>query len=809
MLSKKYRYPITPLANPKAMVCGENYRFTVLTSRLLRIEYSETGTFEDRATQTVLNRQFEVPEFTVKDEEGLLTISTDHLELTYTKQPFAPNSLQVRYRGANAGANAGNLSNTWCYGVDYPDNLRGTARTLDCINGACPLEPGLMSRGSVTTLDDSHTLLLREDGWVEPRKNQGIDQYLFCYGDVKKNFDYLGCLGDFYRLTGKTPMLPRFALGNWWSRYHAYTQEEYTELVHRFAKEEIPFSVAVIDMDWHHVQIDSKYGTGWTGYSWNKELFPDPAAFLSFLHHAGMEPSLNLHPQEGVAGHEDAYPELAKAMGIDPATEETIPFEIENPKFLENYFSCLHHPLEEEGVRFWWMDWQQGNITKVAGLDPLWMLNHYHFADNEKNGQRGLIFSRYAGPGSHRYPTGFSGDTHMTWESLDFQPYFTATASNIGYGWWSHDIGGHMAGYRDEEMIARWVQFGVFSPINRLHSANSDFLGKEPWKYNRNAEYSMKKFLKLRHQLVPYLYTMNYRASEKGEPMVQPLYYAYPEGKAYEFPNEYLFGTQMLVSPITKPADQYTAMGSVKTYLPQGVWYDFFNHLRYRGGKTVTMFRDLEELPVLVKAGGIVPMMKELNGNHLDNPETMRIKVFAGDSNVFELYEDDGNTKEYLKGAFAVTKLELLWGENPVFTIHAPEGDRTVIPAKRSYEIQLVGIKNPKGLTVTEQGQEKAYTADYREGVLTITVEGVCETLAITARGAEPSENNTKERLYRVIERLEHMPNDDKCRMAWSIQDHDQPQRVLSDILQLGLDTQIIQAVSEILTAEDYKRVEK
>ena len=127
-------------------------------------------------------------------------------------------------------------------------------------------------------------------------------------------------------------------------------------------------------------------------------------------------------------------------MGIDPASEIAVQFDPADPHFMEVYLKDLHHPLEEEGVDFWWIDWQQGTVTKVPGLDPLWMLNHYHYLDSSWKGNRSLTFSRYAGVGSHRYPVGFSGDTVISWESLAFQPYFTNTASNVGYGWWSHDI---------------------------------------------------------------------------------------------------------------------------------------------------------------------------------------------------------------------------------------------------------------------------------------------------------------------------------------------------------------------------------
>ena len=189
----------------------------------------------------------------------------------------------------------------------------------------------------------------------------------------------------------------------------------------------------------------------------------------------------------------------------------------------------LHHPLEAQGVDFWWMDWQHGPHSRVTGIDPLWMLNHFHFLDAARDGERPLLLSRYAGPGSHRYPVGFSGDVFLSWESLAFQPEFTATASNIGYGWWSHDIGGHMFGSRDDELTARWVQLGVYSPILRLHSTDNPFLAKEPWAFPAETRAALGDALRLRVRLVPYLHAMNHRAATDGVPLVLPLYYAWPE----------------------------------------------------------------------------------------------------------------------------------------------------------------------------------------------------------------------------------------------------------------------------------------
>ena len=792
----------SPKADARAVITGEKYRITVLTSRLIRIEYNENGVFEDGATKAVINRLFPLPDFTVKDEEGLLTVLTEDVELTYTKKEFSPNSLQMRYVGKNAAAKAGGFSSVWCFGIEGKYILDGTAATLDTVNGACPLEKSLMSHGAVTVLDDGASPLLSEDGRVSPRKEKGIDQYLFCYGDAKKKFDYMGCLKDYYALTGYTPLLPRFALGNWWSRYHAYTEEEYAELVLRFKKEGIPFSVAVIDMDWHLVNIDSRFGSGWTGYSWNRELFPDPAAFLSFLRREGMMPSLNLHPQEGVGAHEDAYEAMARAMGIDPKTKKSVPFAIEDPKFVENYFKLLHHPMEKEGVRFWWIDWQQGNTTKTEGIDPLWMLNHYHFTDNCKDGARGLIFSRYAGWGSQRYPVGFSGDTVISWESLAFQPYFTACATNVGYTWWSHDIGGHMQGYRDEELAARWYQLGVFSPINRLYSTNSEFLGKEPWKYGNEAGASMRKFLRLRHELIPYLYTMNYRTATEGDPLVKPVYYEHPTYEAYEFKNEFFFGSEMLVSPITAPHDDKTGMGSAKTFLPKGEWYDFFTHTRYVGDRVITLFRELDEMPVLVKAGGIVPMAKLSHVNDVENPKEMLIKVFVGADNNFEMYEDDGDTTAYKEERFAKTRFSLRWSDTPRFTVSAPEGDASVLPEGRGYTVEFIGISAVDSVCVTENGKAREHTLSYKEGVLTVTLEAVRGDICITFPTPVSRFDGKREKIQRLLERLEHVPNLAKDLIWDKVNASRESAKLLSDIAQHDLGEKVFLALCELITAD-------
>ena len=718
----RFIFETRPLALTQNMVSGSKYRFTILTPSLIRMEYSKQGVFEDRASQSVFFRDFPENKFSTECSDGLLKIETENLIVTYKEnEEFSADTLSVKLKIEPASI--------WHFGEDFED-LGGTARTLDEANGEIPLGKGVCSRNGFSIMDDSDTMLLNEIGWVEVRVPETVDCYFWGYG-----FNYLDAVKDLYRLTGVPPMLPAYALGNWWSRYHDYTQDEYQELIERFEKEDIPFSVSVVDMDWHITEIPEeckngegkRFENGWTGYSWNKELFPDYKTFLKFLKDHNLKTSLNLHPAQGVGCHEDMYEEMALACGIDPATKERVRLDILSPEFMEKYFDILHHPYEEDGVDFWWMDWQQGTSywwiheenkdgnmqDEREILDPLWMLNHLHIADIKRNGKRPMFFSRYSGPGSHRYPVGFSGDTLVTWESLDFQPYFTATSSNIGYGWWSHDIGGHMGGYRDDELITRWIQLGVFSPINRLHSSNTDFIRKEPWCFEEKTEAIMKDWLRLRHRLFPYIYTMNYRNYTDLEPLVQPMYYAYPKKSvAYEVKNQFMFGSELMVAPITKPNNKITQLGSTDVWLPEGDWFDFFagTHYTSKAGRTLSVHRKINDYPVFAKAGAIIPMQ---NAYVLEPGNDLDVVIFPGKSNRFMLYEDAGDGSEFENGEFVKTEMTLEWSENPVFTVKPAAGALSLLPETRNYQFVLRGFHENISVTALVDGKEVASAATY------------------------------------------------------------------------------------------------
>ena len=712
-------------ANQEAVIQGDNYRFTVLTDQLIRMEYAENGKFEDRPSQIFWHRNQPVPEFDVKERETELIIETDKLILNYQLNDagFTEDSLEIVLK---------DLDEKWHYTKQNSQNLKGTIRTLDTINGWTELDQGLLSRNGWSVVDDLNSLVFNpQTAWVEPReiKEKTEDLYFFGYGH-----NYLECIQDFTKVSGEVPLLPRWALGNWWSRYWDYSQEELKDLMNDFKSRGIPLSVCIIDMDWHIV--DNQYTNGWTGYTWNNDLFPKPTEFIDWLHQNNLKTALNLHPASGIYPHEEQYEKFAQQMGVDPKNEEGIKFDITDFDFIKNYFELLHHPLEEAGIDFWWIDWQQGTESKIDGLDPLWGLNHLHFYDRARNDKRPFIFSRWSGLGSHRYPIGFSGDTIISWDSLQFQPYFTATASNVGYSWWSHDIGGHCEGQDEEELYTRWVQFGVFSPIMRLHSTKEKYLDRRPWTKSRGVASIIKEAMRWRHSLVPYLYTMSWRNHNQGIPLIQPMYYQHPEQEeAYNFTNQYYFGSELLVAPYLTPRNESTNLSRKPLWLPEGDWINFFTGEYYSGNNCYVEYGALDDVPVFAKTGAIVPLGPEVPWGGIQNPKELDIYIFAGADQEFELYEDAGTKKDYQDDELATTKFIQNWNKDQLqFEISSVTGNKEVVPQNRDYELFFRGVKKPDRVDVSVDGQlqEIDFSYDYEKETVIVYIPRVHSSNQVT-----------------------------------------------------------------------------
>ncbi|HUH63621.1 MAG TPA: TIM-barrel domain-containing protein [Terracidiphilus sp.] len=723
-----------PAADPKAVVTLGNARFTVLTPQLIRMEWEADGKFEDHASLVFINRRLPVPKFhVVKDGDPSyerLGIITDALRLTYTLATrkageLQPDSVGFTAENLTISLMVDNRQVTWHPGDKDAQNLQGTTRTLDGALGSKtrePIEQGLISRSGWALVDDSTRPLFDSadfrslEGekspwpWVMERPaGERQDWYFFGYGH-----DYRKALGDYVRVAGRIPLPPRLAFGTWWSRYWAYSDQEIQEIVRGFHENSTPLDVFVIDMDWHINEDQLKARgekdqsgerLGWTGYTWNKLLFPDPPQFLAKLRADGLKTSLNLHPASGIQPWEEAYPAMARAMGIDPATKKYVPFDITDKKFTTNYFNLVLHPLEKEGIDFWWLDWQQKPTTKMPGVSPTWWLNYVHFTDQQREGKRPLLFHRWGGLGNHRYQIGFSGDTISVWDSLAFQPWFTATAANVGYAYWSHDIGGHMPGAVDPELFTRWVQFGAFSPILRTHTTKNPESERRIWAYPEPYSAVLRSAFQLRYAMQPYIYTEARRTYDTGVAFFRPLYYDWPEeAQAYDAKNEYLFGDEMLAAPVVAAADKVSGLASEKIWLPAGRWIEWPTGKHLDGPAQVERSYSIDQIPVYLKMGAIVPMQPAMSYTGQKPVDPLILTIWPlppGSSSSYKVYEDSGAGVEYQRGVFARTPIKATQeGDTLRVEIGPVEGSFPGMPKTRSYELRLPADWPPESVTV-------------------------------------------------------------------------------------------------------------
>ncbi len=720
-----------PVNNPeaalKAIVVVGHARFTVLTPQLIRMEWAADNKFEDRASFVFINRHLPVPEFSqVTANNGQkLTLSTSALTLAYTASGdghFTADNLSITLK-------VDGKSVVWHPGLNDPDNLLGTTRTLDGARGdqtSTPIEPGLVSRSGWALVDDSTRPLFdsadfsfsqgEKSPWpwamerpAAERPGAYTDWYFFGYGH-----DYRQALGDYVHVAGRIPLPPRFAFGAWWSRYWDYTDQELDQLVKGFHEDDVPLDVLVIDMGWHiskdqlkaaGEKDQSSHDLGWTGYTWNKVLFPDPDDFLKKIHDEGLKVTLNLHPASGIEPWEKAYPAMAKAMGIDPASKIYVPFDIANKNFATNYMDLVHHPLEKQGIDFWWLDWQQEQHTSMPGVMPTWWLNYVHFTDQQREGKRPLLFHRWGGLGNHRYQIGFSGDTVSVWDSLAFQPWFTATAANVGYAYWSHDIGGHMPGAVDPELFTRWVEFGAFSPILRTHTTKNPEAERRVWAYPEPYSAILRSTFQLRYALQPYLYTEARRTYDTGVAFLRPLYYDWPnDAAAYENKGEYIFGDQMLAAPVTAPADKVTGLATEKVWLPKGDWIEWCTGRHIAGLATLDRSFSIEQVPVYLRAGAIIPMQPPMlyTGQKPVDPLIVNVwPLVPGTTSSYEVYEDSGVSVEYQKGVFTRTPIKAAQnGDTLSVEIGPVEGSYPGMLKARAFELRLPADWPPATVTV-------------------------------------------------------------------------------------------------------------
>ena len=723
-----------------------NVRFQVITPSLVRLEYAADARFEDRPSMTVPDRRFRPPRHRVRTGGRVLRITTSRMVLRYRRDsgPFSPDNLSVDVVGPGAGTvraeprfppppppSAGPPSTKLNaavreapgYRAPTQGNLGGWYRALDVSGQPVELHDGVLSRDGWYLLDDSHTILLQDapPGFATRPDHRGPyqDGYLFAYGS-----DYKRALRDLRTLTGPAPLLPRKAFGVWFSRYWAYRQDEYAPLLERFRAARIGLDVLPIDTDF-------KAPHNWNGWNWNTSLFPDPKGLFDWARANDIDVPLNTHPSITIDDPDFAEAERRAGRKLPPdptgvrcraitlgagaigaGTVDVVPecrvFDWALPGDQDAYF-WLHEEFERQGADFWWLDYCCDESYALApGLTQDTWINHLYAQRNFARGSRWPVLSRIgasffdpdaAGAGiwaEHRNTIHFTGDTRPTWAMLDFQTAFTAAEGNVGIPYVSHDIGSFAPQLNDpgarhlpDDLYVRWIQSGTFQPILRLHSDHGERL---PWEYPGRAEEVATRFLRLRGELIPYLYTLARRAHDRGLPMARAMYLDWPgHEEAYRFDRQYMLGSQLLVAPVGAPGDPATK----EVWFPPGPWTDVFTGERHRGPGVERLEVPLDRMPVFARAGAIVPKQEYRQGN-TPPPERLVVDAYPGRRGAFRLYDDAGDGTD---DRFATTRIAQRRTRRALtVTIGRPRGNYAGMPRCRRYELRLHGTRRPRSV---------------------------------------------------------------------------------------------------------------
>ncbi len=672
------------IADEKCIFKGKKYRITVLTERLVRLEYNEAGLFVDAPSQLVQNRYLGYPQFEVRQDAKFLEIKTAYFQLTYVKEaPFTGSKVDpMKNLKITLLTNSKENNRDWYYGHPEAKNFGGNMISKD-IKTSRRSNRGLYSLDGFASIDDSRSLLFLEDGTLANRSGEGLDIYVFLYYK-----DFHLALQDYFRLTGMPALLPRYALGNWWCRNQTYDSNSLLTLASQFERRKIPIAIFLLDKDWHYRNVGDLKELK-TGFTFNQALFPNPGDTIYKLHERNIRLGLRIDPAAGIYPHEAYYQKACEYLGI--TNNKIILFDPLNSKLMDVYFKLFLHPLEALGVDFFWSDYQaEGNPYTLLSY------NRMLYLDSGRNpAKRSLLLSRNGLYRGHCYPILYAGSSEVSWQGLEDIAFSNLSAANIGVSWWSHDIGGNHGGIEESELYIRYVELGCFSPIFRFHAARGNYYKREPWLWDIKTETIVNDYMRLRHRLIPYLYTEAYRYYSEGKVLVEPFYYRYPwvyDDASYK--NQYFFGSSLLICPILTRKDSTMNRTIQRFFIPDGIWYEFNTGKKFLGNKKYVSFYTEEEYPVFAKSGAIIPLSNRSDRNNVGLPLDMEVHIFPGVSNTYTLYEDDGLTSLYKEGFYLKTDFDYNYLQNNyTLIIRSKEGKSGIAPQERNYKIRFRNTK--------------------------------------------------------------------------------------------------------------------
>jgi len=569
-----------------------------------------------------------------------------------------------------------------------------------------------------------------------------------------ENYDSI--LNNYHQLTGYQPMPPRWALGNLQSRFGYETQEEAKDVVDQMIQSGFPIDALIIDLFWFGKGDHGKFYMG--DLDWYDSTWPNPDKMIADFKDQGVKTILITEPyvlpesrnfeslsNEGLLGKDSTGSTyILDEFWFGPGGI----FDIFNPK-MQEWFWGKYNDQIEIGVAGWWGDLGEpenhppGVIHEIGAAEKVHNIygHYWHKMLWDKYAEeypdvRLFNLNRSGFSGSQRYSIfPWSGDVSRSWEGLHAQPTAVLGMALSGFPYMHSDLGGFAMGEKDEEMYVRWLQYGTFNPIYRVHG---DFrVPVEPFHYSHDAQKILRKFINLRYEMLPYNYTLAWMNSVFGMPLTRPLFFEEPENdELASIDDTYIWGSNLLVAPILEKGQK-----SRRLYLPKGNWFDFFDGRKYTGGHWIEKDVDLATIPVLVRGGSFIPMIDPIQNTEEYSSEKLIIHFYFDedvDESSFTMYDDDGKTKgAYKKGLFELMHFKARnFDDLLMFSFDREKHDYKGMPENRKIQLLIHNIPGePQKILLDDASLSSSdYSYDFQQNQLLIPLNWKADKLDIQLR---------------------------------------------------------------------------
>jgi oligosaccharide 4-alpha-D-glucosyltransferase len=535
---------------------------------------------------------------------------------------------------------------------------------------------------------------------------------------------------QFTSLVGRMSLPPRWALGNFMSRFGYRTQDEVMSIAAKMKEQKFPFDAVIIDLFWFGDAVHGAWNIG--NLDWNKNRFPEPEKMIADLKKQNINTILITEPFVLAESFNYKHTQQNKLNAVD-AKGDTVgikEFYFGHTGLLDmfqnktkDWFWSKYDAQIKKGVAGWWGDLGEPekhpnyvyHNLKDFGQTRLFNADEVHNMYGHEWSR--MVFDKYAKhypsqrlfhlnrsgyAGTWRFGSvPWSGDVDRSWNGFKAQLPIMLSMSMSGVPAMHSDAGGFAMGERDPELYRRWFQMAVFSPIFRPHgSVNSPDpkiaqIESEPVFYDEPDKSILRTFVELRYRLMPYVYTLMYEASTKGHPMVRPMFYNNSsDSNLYQATDQYMFGDALLIAPVLEKGATKR-----KLYLPKGVWYDFFQPTKkYNGGEWMEVDVTAERIPVFVKGGSVIPLRPVFENTANYPKDELVLHYYSAEGSITrEMYEDDGkNPKAITTKQFELIRLYGMKKENNSAVIINSKGTYAGKPAQRNIELFVYGIKHPE-----------------------------------------------------------------------------------------------------------------